>query len=98
MIGNAWQVYAASEYALGPRHVFVADIGAGAWLVLDDDLLAPRLREIFAQHDQMLAPHPWARLTASVRRGGFFKITGVTCDCNQRNAPGAPWECVAIAT
>jgi hypothetical protein len=29
---------------------------------------------------------------------GFFNITGVTCDCNQRSAPGAPWECVATAT
>jgi hypothetical protein len=29
---------------------------------------------------------------------GFFNITGMTCDCNQRNAPGAPWECVATAT
>jgi hypothetical protein len=29
---------------------------------------------------------------------GFFNITGVTCDCNQRNTPGAPWECVATAT
>jgi hypothetical protein len=29
---------------------------------------------------------------------GFFNIRGVTCDCNQRNAPGAPWEWVATAT
>jgi hypothetical protein len=29
---------------------------------------------------------------------GFFNITGVTCDCNQRSAPGASWECVATAT
>jgi hypothetical protein len=29
---------------------------------------------------------------------GFFNITGVTCDCNQRNTPGAPWECVATST
>src|SRR5436190_12945643 len=29
---------------------------------------------------------------------GFFNITGVTCDCNQRNVLGAPWECVATAT
>jgi hypothetical protein len=29
---------------------------------------------------------------------GFFNITSVNCDCNQRNTPGAPWECVATAT
>jgi hypothetical protein len=29
---------------------------------------------------------------------GFFNITGVNCDCNQRNVPGAPWECVGNAT
>jgi hypothetical protein len=29
---------------------------------------------------------------------GFFNITGVNCDCNQRNAPGAQWECVGTAT
>jgi hypothetical protein len=29
---------------------------------------------------------------------GLFNITSVTCDCNQRNAPGGPWECVATAT
>jgi hypothetical protein len=29
---------------------------------------------------------------------GFFNIKGVTCDCNQQNAPGALWECVATAT
>jgi hypothetical protein len=28
---------------------------------------------------------------------GFFNITSVNCDCNQRSAPGAPWECVATA-
>jgi hypothetical protein len=29
---------------------------------------------------------------------GFFNITSVSCDCNQRNVPGAPWECVGTAT
>ena len=29
---------------------------------------------------------------------GFFNITSVNCDCNQRNVPGAPWECVGTAT
>jgi hypothetical protein len=29
---------------------------------------------------------------------GFFNITGVNCDCNQGNAPGAQWECVGTAT
>jgi hypothetical protein len=23
----------------------------------------------------------------------LFNITGVNCDCTQRNAPGGPWEC-----
>jgi hypothetical protein len=29
---------------------------------------------------------------------GFFNIKSVSCDCNQRNVPGAPWECVGTAT
>ena len=29
---------------------------------------------------------------------GLFNITSVNCDCNQRNVPGAPWECVGTAT
>jgi hypothetical protein len=29
---------------------------------------------------------------------GFVNITGVYCDCNQRNVPGARWECVGTAT
>jgi hypothetical protein len=28
----------------------------------------------------------------------FFNITSVNCDCNQRNVPGVPWECVGTAT
>jgi type IV secretory pathway TrbF-like protein len=30
---------------------------------------------------------------------GFFNIKSVSCDCNQRNIPGAPsWECAGTAT
>jgi hypothetical protein len=29
---------------------------------------------------------------------GLFNIMSVSCDCNQRNVPGAPWECVGTAT
>jgi hypothetical protein len=28
---------------------------------------------------------------------GFFNISGVNCDCNQLNVPGAQWECVGTA-
>ena len=35
---------------IGPRDVFVADVGAGACLVLDDDLLAPHPRKLFGEH------------------------------------------------
>jgi hypothetical protein len=28
----------------------------------------------------------------------LFNITGVSCDCSQRNVPGAPWECEGTAT
>ena len=29
---------------------------------------------------------------------GLFNIKSVSCDCTQRNVPGAPWECVGTAT
>jgi hypothetical protein len=29
---------------------------------------------------------------------GFYNITSVNCDCNQRNVAGAPWECEGTAT
>jgi hypothetical protein len=63
-----------------------------------------------AQQDQSMtatasAPSKSDACTASMDKAyglcmarGFFNITGVTCDCNQRNAPGAPWECVSTAT
>jgi hypothetical protein len=63
-----------------------------------------------AQQDQSMtatasAPSKSDACTASTGKSyalcmarGFFNITGVTCDCNQRNTPGAPWECVATAT
>ena len=63
-----------------------------------------------AQQDQKMtatasAPITSDACTASMGKAyalcmarGFFNITGVTCDCNQRNTPGAPWECVATAT
>jgi hypothetical protein len=63
-----------------------------------------------AQQDQSMtvtasAPSKSDACTASMGKAyslctarGFFNITGVTCDCNQRNTPGAPWECVATAT
>jgi hypothetical protein len=63
-----------------------------------------------AQQDQSMtatasAPNKSDACTASTGKAyalcmarGFFNISGVTCDCNQRSAPGAPWECVATAT
>jgi hypothetical protein len=63
-----------------------------------------------AQQDQSMtatssAPSKSDACTASMGKAyslctakGFFNITGVTCDCNQRSAPGASWECVATAT
>jgi hypothetical protein len=63
-----------------------------------------------AQQDQTMtatasAPSKSDACTASMGKAyalcmarGFFNIAGVNCDCNQRNAPGAPWECVATAT
>jgi hypothetical protein len=63
-----------------------------------------------AQQDQSMtatasAPSKSDACTASMGKAyalctarGFFNITGVTCDCNQRDTPGAPWECVATAT
>ena len=63
-----------------------------------------------AQQDQSMtatasAPSKSDACTASTGKAyalcmarGFFNITGVNCDCNQRSAAGAPWECVATAT
>jgi len=63
-----------------------------------------------AQQDQSMtatasAPSKSDACTASMGKAyslctarGFFNITGVNCDCNQRNAPAGPWECVATAT
>jgi hypothetical protein len=63
-----------------------------------------------AQQDQSMtatasAPNKSDACTASTGKAyalcmarGFFNITGVNCDCNQRNAPGAQWECVGTAT
>jgi hypothetical protein len=63
-----------------------------------------------AQQDQAMtaiasAPSKSDACTASVDKAyalcmarGFFNITSVNCDCNQRNVPGAPWECEATAT
>ena len=28
----------------------------------------------------------------------FFNITSVSCECNQRNVVGMPWECEGTAT
>jgi hypothetical protein len=62
-----------------------------------------------AQQDQSMtatasAPTKSDACTASMGKAyslctarGFFNITVVTCDCNQRNTPGALWECVATA-
>src|SRR5438034_6623204 len=59
-----------------------------------------------AQQDQTMAatasaPSKSDACTASMGKAyalcmarGFFNITGVNCDCNQRNAPAGPWECV----
>jgi hypothetical protein len=70
---------------------------------------APAMAQI-AQQDQTMtatasAPTKSDACTASMGKAyalcmarGFFNMTGVNCDCNQRNAPGAPWECVATAT
>jgi hypothetical protein len=63
-----------------------------------------------AQQDQTTtasasAPNKSDACTASMGKAyglctarGLFNIKGVTCDRNQRNTPGAPWECVATAT
>jgi hypothetical protein len=63
-----------------------------------------------AQQDQTMtatasAPTQSDACTASMGKAyglctarGLFNIKGVTCDCNQRNTPGAPWECVSTAT
>ena len=63
-----------------------------------------------AQQDQTMtatasAPTKSDACTASMDKAyglwmarGFFNITGVNCDCNQRNVPGAQWECVGTAT
>jgi hypothetical protein len=63
-----------------------------------------------AQQDQTmtataLAPNKSDACTASMGKAyglctarGLFNIKGVTCDCNQWNTPGAPWECVSTAT
>jgi hypothetical protein len=71
--------------------------------------LAPAMAQT-AQQDQTMtatasAPSKSDACTASTGKAyalcmarGFFNITGVNCDCNQRSAPGAPWECVATAT
>src|SRR5207253_10481599 len=57
-----------------------------------------------AQQDQTMAatasaPSKSDACTASMGKAyalcmarGFFNITGVNCDCNQRNAPAGPWE------
>jgi hypothetical protein len=82
-------------------------IGTGA-LVLLVSLQSAHAQT--AQQDQTMtatasAPAKSDACTASTGRAyalcmarGFFNITGVTCDCSQRSAPGAPWECVATAT
>jgi hypothetical protein len=71
--------------------------------------LAPAMAQT-AQQDQTMtatasAPSKSDACTASTGKAyalcmarGFFNISGVTCDCNQRNAPGAQWECVGTAT
>jgi hypothetical protein len=63
-----------------------------------------------AQQDQSMtatasAPSKSDACTASMDKAyalcmarGLFNFTSVNCDCNQRNTPGAPWECVATAT
>jgi hypothetical protein len=63
-----------------------------------------------AQQDQTMtatasAPTKSDACTASMDKAyglcmtrGFFNITSVYCDCNQRNVPGAQWECVGTAT
>ena len=63
-----------------------------------------------AQQDQTMtatasAPTKSDACTASMDKAyglcmarGFFNITSVNCDCNQRNVPGATWECLGTAT
>ena len=82
-----------------------AAIGAYA-LLLSSQLATAQT----AQQDQSAtatasAPSKSDACTASMDKAyalcmarGLFNITGVTCDCNQRSATGAPWECAATAT
>jgi hypothetical protein len=60
-----------------------------------------------AQQDQTMTGNGFGTCQGTASTGGayalcmargFFNITGVSCDCNQGSAPGAPWECVATAT
>jgi hypothetical protein len=94
---------AAKVSGEGPMGVILAAIGACV-------LLPPIATAQTAQQDQSMtatasAPNKSDACTASTGKAyalcmarGFFNITGVNCDCNQRNAPGAQWECVGTAT
>jgi hypothetical protein len=88
-----------------PMGFIPAAIGACVLLLISQFATAQT-----AQQDQSMtatasAPSKSDACTASTGKAyalcmarGFFDITSVNCDCNQRNAPGAQWECVATAT
>jgi hypothetical protein len=89
-----------------PMGTIPATIGSAVALLMSPALAMAQT----AQQDQTMtatasAPSRSDACTASTGKAyalcmarGFFNITSVNCDCNQRNAPGAPWECVATAT
>jgi hypothetical protein len=63
---------------LGLRDVFVADVGAGAALVLDHDLLTPLRREPFGEH----ACDDIGRAAGGDRHDeahGFMRVIGLRC-------------------
>jgi hypothetical protein len=106
------QVASNAAHPRGARMGFTsATVGAAtcvlALLVSSQFTLAPAQP---AQQDQTMpatasAPTKSDACTASMDKAyalcmasGFFNLMSVNCDCNQRNTPGAPWECVGTAT
>ena len=83
-----------------------ATIGSAIALLMSPALaMAQAAQQVQSMTATASAPSKSDACTASTGKAyalcmarGFFNITGVNCDCNQRNVPGARWECVGTAT
>jgi hypothetical protein len=89
-----------------PMGAIPATIGSAIALLMSPALaMAQAAQQVQSMTATASAPSKSDACTASTGKAyalcmarGFFNITGVNCDCNQRNAPGAQWECVGTAT